>query len=417
MELLIKSVEIVDPQSPYNGKKKDILVKNGIIEKIASSINSRVKVVEAKDLSVSPGWFDLKVNFCEPGFEYKEDLKSGISAAKSGGFTGAAQSPYLKPITSNRSQVEYLRKCAEAHSFNLFPIGSLTQNAEGKVISEMYDMHLGGAVCFSDFDKEIESGILLKALQYAKPFKGIIISMPIDFSIAGSSYVHESAFSTSLGLKGCPTIAEEIRIKRDLDLLEYSDGQLHFSGVSSAKGVDLIKKAKKEGLKVSADVYLHNLVFNDETILEFDTNKKAFPPARSEKDRKALVKGLKDGTIDAICSNHQPENIENKNVEFEYASYGIAAIECMFPVLQSLDLEPELIIEKLAIGPRRILGINELKIDEGNKASLTLFQKNQSFKLEEEKIKSKSANNPFLNIELKGNVLGVITEDKFELFT
>ena len=415
MDLLLKAVKIIDPNSPFNGQRKDILIKKGKIEKIQNTISAKTKTIDAKNISASPGWFDLKVNFCEPGFEFKEDLKSGISAAKAGGFSAAAHVPSLNPVTSNRSQVEYLTKRAQLEAFELLPIGSLTANSEGKVISEMFDMYQGGAKAFSDFDKDLKSGILLKALEYVKSFNALIISMPLDHSLSNLSYVHEGIHSTALGLKGIPSIAEEIRIERDLNIVRYSQGKIHFSGISSKKGVDLIRKAKKEGLDVTADVYLHNLVFTDESILEFDSNKKIFPPARTEKDRKALLKGLKDGTIDAITSDHCPQNIEGKEIEFEYSEFGIAGIEFVFPLLLELGLSIETIVAKISINPRNIMQIDCPVIDKGQQANITLFNSKEHFLLTAEESKSKSKNNPYLNKELKGKVLGVVANNQLDL--
>lgn len=408
MDILLKSAHIVDPNSSHNGKKRDLLIKNGVIEKIASSISAKAKTIEANNLFVSPGWFDLKVNFCEPGYEFKEDIKSGIEAARSGGFVGAAHSPFLKPIISTRGQVEYLRSRANAFSFDLRPIGSLTHDAKGEVISEMFDMHQGGACAFSDLRNEVNSGIMLKALQYVTSFKGLIFSMPIDHSIAGNAFVHEGKNSASIGLKGIPDMAEEIRVKRDLELLAYSDSKLHFSGISSQKGVELIRKAKKRGANVTADVYLHNLVFNDDSILEFDSNKKIFPPARSENDRKALLKALSDDTIDAIVSDHSPENIERKEVEIEYASFGIAAIESLYSVLNEIGLDREMIIRKIALAPREILGLDPLTLEAGSCASLTLFQEGKEYKPTKENRRSRSNNDPYLNKVYSSKVMGTV---------
>ncbi|MEM7162960.1 MAG: dihydroorotase [Bacteroidota bacterium] len=412
MDLLIKNAKIVDPASQYNGKKKDLLIQNGKIQKISSKISSKVKQIEAKDLAVSPGWLDLKTNFCQPGFEHKEDLKSGIEAAKSGGFTGAAHTPFLNPITSTSSQVEFLINKSKDLNFSLYPLGSLSQNAEGKVISEMYDMHCNGARGFSDFHLNVNSGLMLKALEYTKAFKGLIISSPIDPSIAGKGQVHEGPTSASLGMKGIPVLAETLRIQRDLDLLKYSGGRMHFSGLSSKEGVALIKKAKKDKLNVSADVYVHNLILNEENVKDFDSNKKIYPPARGEADRKALIAGIKNGTIDAICSDHIPVNIEKKDLEYEYAEFGIGAIECVFPLLLSIDLDLELIVKKLSCFPREILNLNPLKIEEGFDANLTFFQPNAAFNLSAEKSKSKSKNNPYLNQEFRGRAFGVYCQQE-----
>lgn len=413
MDYLIKSVNICDPHSPHNGKILDVFIKGGKISKIGPNLNLKAKTIDADNLSVSPGWFDFKVNFCDPGFEYKEDLNSGINAAIAGGFTGACHSPFVEPVVSAKSQVEYLKKRSREKYFDLVPIGTLTEGGNGKTISEMYDMYAAGAKAFSDFHMDVTSGNMLKALHYTKPFNALIISQPTDNSIAAGHMVHEGIHSTRIGMKGVPGIAEEIRIKRDLDLANYSQNRIHFSAITSSAGVDLIRNAKKDGLQVSCDVIIHHLYFNDESILAFDSNKKVYPPFRSESDRQALLEGLKDGTIDLVCSDHQPENIENKELEFEYASYGISGIETVFPILIELGLEMDLIIQRMCHGPRKIVGLEPLTIEEGETANLTLFQKDKPFEFTKKSMKSKSKNNPFIGFKFKGKPIGVINHGKY----
>ncbi len=419
MKLLIKSAKIIDPNSPHNGATKDILIDEGIIVKIASEIPKppRADEFSCERLKVSPGWFDMRVNFRDPGFEHKEDLISGCNAAAAGGFTGVAVMPSTFPPVQTKGIVEYIKIKTENHLVSVYPIGCLSIHPDRKLMAEMYDMKLAGAVAFGDDKSSIpDSGLMIRAMLYAKNFDGLILSYADDSSISANGMMNEGIQSTLLGLKGMPSISEEIAISRDLTLAEYTGTRLHISTVSSAKSVELIRKAKAKGIRVTADVSINNIAMEESMLEEFDSNYKVLPPLRTAKDVEALKRGLKDGTIDAICSDHCPENEEMKRREFDDASFGIIGLETSF-ALANMHLRTHLSLEeliiKMAIAPRTLLDISVPIVGEGEMADLTLFDTENKWKLGKDQIKSKSRNTPFIDFPLKGKAVGVFNNGRF----
>ena len=359
MNILIKSARIIDPRGKYHNKIRDILIENGVIKKIAATIKeTKAKTYTANNLHISIGWMDLHANFRDPGFEYKEDINSGCRAAAKGGFTAVLLMPQNNPVTDNNAQVEYIHSKAKDNIVSVHAAGSLTKGINGKEMVEMYDMKNAGAPAFTDDKKSVQQNDVLKvALLYAKDFDGLIMNFPNDSSITNGGQIHEGKISTALGLKGIPAMAEEIMIDRDISLCEYTDSKLHLSYISTKNSVSKIKKAKKQGVNISADVALHNLLLTDEEITHFDTRYKVLPPLRGKKDCTALIKGLKDGTIDVICTDHSPEDEENKKTEFDNAAFGIIGLETAFGLIGkhlSVHLNLSEIIEKIAINPRKL---------------------------------------------------------------
>jgi dihydroorotase len=404
MNILIKSCTIVDPTSTYNGKIMDVLVKNGKISKIDNQIDADVDTVDGKGKYLSPGFFDLNANLGELGYENKEDFNTASATAAAGGFTGLTMMPNTDPTVDSKSQVEYLVNRAKNLLVSIYPYGTISQKREGKDLSEMFDMKNSGVIAFSDGDKPIQdAGLMERALLYAKGFDGLVISYPEDKSIAGKAKVNEGEMSTYLGMKGIPNIAEELMIVRDLYLAEYTDAKVHFTTISTAHSVELIRKAKKKGTKVTCDVAAHHLVFTEKALLDFDTNYKVKPPLRTKDDIKALLKGLEDGTIDAIVSQHTPQEIEYKEVEFEIAAYGIIGLQTILPLLLQAGLKPEAIVEKLSINSREVLGLAVPTIKENEVANFVLFDESKwTYTLANNK--SKSKNSPLLGKELTGKV-------------
>jgi dihydroorotase len=422
MKVLIKQTTIIAPSSPFNGLIKDILIINGIITQISDTINTTAEqVIEQAGLCVSIGWMDVFANFADPGYEYKETLETGAKAAAAGGFTDVMVLPNTNPVVHSKSQAEYIIQKSKTLAVNIHPIGAVTKNAEGKDLAEMYDMHQSGAIAFGDGVNTVQSsGVLLKALQYVKSFNGIVIQIPDDKSIGVNGLMNEGIISTQLGLPGKPAIAEELLVARDLKLARYADSKLHFTGVSSAKSLEYIKRSKETGIKVTCSVTPYHLYFTDADVQGYDTNLKVNPPLRTEADRLGLLKAIADGTVDCIASHHFPQNWDSKVCEFEYAKEGMIGLESLFGVLGELGISNleyglERLITLLSVNPRKIFGIAIPEIKEGFKACLTLFNADEEYVFTEQMIQSKSKNSPFIGKKLKGKVVGIINKGMVEL--
>ncbi|QXP74730.1 dihydroorotase [Tenacibaculum sp. AHE15PA] len=417
MTTLLKSATIIDASSPYHQKTKDILITDGIITKINDTITSKkeYQVLKLDNLHVSTGWFDTSVSFGEPGYEERETVKHGLLVAAKSGFTAVAVNPNTNPVIDNKSAVEFLINKANGFATNLYPIGTLTQQSKGVEMAELYDMQQSGAIAFGDYNKPIANDNLLKvALLYTQNFNGLAMSFPKNNSIAGEGVVNEGKNSTLLGLKGIPALAEELQISRDLFLLEYTGGKLHIPTISTKKSVQLIKDAKKKGLDVTCSVAVHNLFLTDDELHDFDGNKKVNPPLRTSSDIKALLKGVKDGTIDMITSDHNPIDIEHKKVEFSEAKDGTIGLESAFGVLNSV-LDLETIVNCLSNNPKERFELEKASIKENEKANLSIFNPDGSYTFSEENIFSTSKNSAFLDKELKGKVYGIYNNNQLIL--
>jgi dihydroorotase len=419
MKVLIKQARIISPLSPFNGQIKDILITDGIITAIEIAVNDKAdQIIEQKGLCVSIGWMDIFADFGDPGFEYKETLETGARAAAAGGFTDVMILPGTNPVIHNKGQVEYIIQKSKAFATSIHPIGALTKNTEGNHLAEMYDMHQSGAIAFSDGINPVQSsGLLVKALQYVKSFNGIVIQIPDDKGIGAHGLMNEGIISTQLGLPGKPAIAEELMVARDIKLARYADSKLHFTGISSAKSLEYIKRAKEGGIQVTCSVSPQHLYFTDTDLKEYDTNLKLNPPLRSEADRQALLKAVANGTIDCIASHHFPQNKDAKICEFEYAKEGIIGLETLFGVLGIVNegLKTADLIQLLSVNPRKIFGLQLPEIKKGAPACLTLFNPDEEYVFEEAMIQSKSKNSAFIGKKLKGKVLGIINKGTIEL--
>ncbi len=388
-------------------KKRDILIKNGKIEKIDSKIESenKVKSIELNNLHVSVGWFDSSVCFGEPGFEERETIANGLQTAAKSGFTDIVLNPNTHPVPDSSPDIVFLKNAAKGQVTHLHPLGTLTVKADGKELTELYDMKNAGAVGFYDFKHPLENANLLKiALQYVQNFGGLVHSFPMDVSIAGKGNVNEGETSVRLGLKGIPALSEELRIVRDLFILEYTGGKLHIPTLSAAPSVRLIADAKKKGLDVSCSVAIHNLFYTDQMLEEFDAAYKLMPPLRTKNDTKALINGVKEGIIDFVTSDHIPINIEEKHKEFENAAYGSIGLESAFGCLNQL-FDTDMAIGLLTKGRERF-GLERPAIKEGMSACLTLFDPDMEYHFGEKDIRSTSKNSLFLDAKLKGRVYG-----------
>lgn len=419
MNLLITGIAIADPNSPFNSEKCDVRVEQGTITAIGKGLseNNTDKVVDGTGLILSPGFFDLNCSIGDPGYETREDIRSATDAAQAGGFTGLAVLPDTRPVVHSKGEVEYILNRAKGGLVDVHPVGAVSRNLEGKELAELYDMRQAGAAAFSDGDKAIaDDGFMSRALQYVQGFEGLLMVYPESKSIAGKSQINESGTSVLLGMKGLPALAEEMHISRDIFLATYHNAPVHISTISTSGAVSLIKKAKKEGVKITCDVAAHHLVFTEDLLNDFDSNYKVKPPLRAKSDIKALLGGLKDGTIDAVVSQHRPHEIEFKDVEFEIAAYGIIALQTVLPLLLQAGLSAVQIAEKLALNPRRLLGLAVPVIEEGAVANFTVYDPSEKWVYNSASNYSKSANSPLLNKTLTGKVRLVYNNKQLQVY-
>lgn len=419
MQVLIRKARIVDSQSEHNGKVADILVVDGVITKIAAAIRTDADlVIEHKDLHVSPGWVDVFADYREPGYEHKETIETGMAAAAAGGFTDVLLAPNTQPALSTKSAVQFIKTKAAGNVVNAHPYGTATRNAEGKELAEMMDMRAHGAVAFTDGWKPVQNAnLLLKALEYVTAIDGVVVQIPVDASLSAGGLMHEGPVSTSLGMAGVPAIAETLAVHRDIELARYTGGKLHITGISSAASVDMIRKAKKDGVQLTCSVTPYHLALTDEALRGYDSLYKLMPPLRSEADRKALVAGLKDGTIDCIATHHAPHEWDAKAKEFEYAADGMAiqetAFGAMWSALQKV-VSVERLVDAVAHAPRNIFGMPKVSVVKGQAACLTLFSPTGRTLVARGKKKSQGVNNPFLDKELVGGVVGIINNGQIK---
>ncbi|MEO9966428.1 MAG: dihydroorotase [Reichenbachiella sp.] len=419
MNIFLREAKILDPKSPHHNKVVNIHIKDGRIESIDKKEHRGETVIEAKGMVLSPGWFDMRANFNDPGNEHREDLVTGAATAAQSGFTGVAILPNTEPVIQTKSHIEYVRSRSINFLTDILPMAAVTIDAKGEELTEMLDLHQAGAVAFTDGEKPLwHTDIMLKSLIYLQKVNGLLINQPEDQLLTRFGSMNESTVSTVLGLKGMPTLAEHLMIKRDLDLLKYAGGKMHFSNITSAESVSLIKKAKKKGYHITCDVSIHHLIHTDEDLMDYDSNYKINPPLRTDNDRKALIKGLKEGVIDVITSSHTPLDEESKKLEFDRAEFGIAGLQTMLPSLFRLsnELNSEEWIEKITHNPRMILNQPSASIEAKQTANLTLIDTKSKWTLDDSTNRSKSRNSPFFQEELTGKVKAVINGTQFQIF-
>lgn len=424
MPFLIRAARIIDARSPVNGQICDLLIDNGLIRQIGPDlpVETDVRVVTATNLHVSAGWVDLRVSAMDPGFEQKEDITSVCRAAAAGGFTDIAVLPNTQPVIDSKDTLGYVRRIAEGQPVSVHVLAAITKKAAGEDFSEMLDLHHAGAVAFSDGHRPLHNpDLLLKTLQYLQPIGGLLMNRPEEPMLTRFGQMHEGVQSTLLGLKGIPALAEELIIERDLRLLNYVDDArsgnrepvLHFSTISTARSVELIRQAKAQGMPISCDVAAHQLVFDDSALAGFDTNFKVNPPFRSPDDVAGLWAGLADGTVDAIVSDHLPQDSESKQIEFDHAEFGIIGLETAVAAVltHNRGLSLDQIVDKLTLRPRQILRLPAVTIAEGQPARLTLFDPDGTWTYQH--THSKSRNSPFLGQQLTGRVVGTVHQGQF----
>lgn len=418
-QFLIKNATLIQEGHPRHLKKSDILISDGKISSIAAKLEANAERIEGNSLMVSAGWHDMRAHLSDPGFEHKESLKQLCDAAAAGGFTSISTLPNAYPVVDNKSTLQYVLNSSKTALTSVHPYGAVSEGAKGSDLAELFDMSNHGAVAFTDGDETLSSGLLRKALLYVKSFNGLVISFPMDRSLHHDGQINESEESVHTGLKASPALAEYSCLKQQLDILEYTGGRMHVSGISTKESVELIKQAKKKGLQLSCDVPLYNLCYTDKEVCNFNSNFKLMPLLRSEKDRKALIKGVQDGTIDAISSNHHAQNIELKRVEFDYASNGAISIQTFYSVYRdklSKDLDEETFIRAIASKPRAILGLETQAIAEGVKANLVVIDKNAKWNFDAKSNKSGSTNGHLYNTEVHGKVVAVFNNNKVNLY-
>lgn len=410
MTILVRKATIKDQHSSHHNQLRDILISHGVVSEIAPKIDTTAdQVIEAEGLYLSPGWVDIFVSGNDPGFEFKDDLNSTAASAAKGGFTHVFLTPNTQPVVQNKATAQYISDKKTASAVALHPIGAVTKNTEGKELTEMVDMKNAGAIAFGDGKKSIQSaGLLIKALQYVKAFDGVIMQLPDDQSVAPHGLMNEGVVSTQIGLPGKPALAEEIMVSRDIELLRYTNSKLHITGITLASSVELIKKAKADGLNITCSTPLHNLVFNETELLKgYNTNLKVNPPLRSEDNRLALIEAVKTGVIDCVTTHHTPQNKDAKICEFEYAGYGALGLEAAFGILNTIGFGEEEILNAICYNPRKIFGLSSA-IEKGTKADFTLFESGSTSSFQKEQLCSKSENCPYIGLATKGTVKAVI---------
>ncbi len=415
MKVLIKQA-IISSQL-YGTQPHDILIENGFITSVENKIDTSAdKIVEKENLHVSIGWMDCFANFADPGEEFKETLESGANAAAAGGFTEVMLIPNTIPVVHNKSQVEYLLQKSKHFPVTIHPIAAITKDAHGKELNEIYDMQTSGAVAFSDGVNSLQSsGMMIKALQYVLPFNGVIIQLPDDKNISANGLINEGIISTRAGLPGMPAIAEELMIARDIELVKYTNSKIHFTGISTKKSLQLIAKAKRDGLQVTCSVAPYHLYFADEDVAGYDTNLKVNPPLRTKEDMTALREGIKNGEIDFIASHHLPHEWDSKTCEFEYAKNGMEGLESVFGVAGIAGISSNDFIKMQTENIRKIFNLPMPEIKPDQKANLTLYNPDEEYIFSKSDIRSKSFNNAFIDKKLKGKAIGIINGDKIYL--
>jgi len=420
MKLLLKNANVIHPNENINLQNTDILVENGIIRKIGTISEQESKGLKIIDLSgkyIVPGFFDMHVHLREPGREDEETVKSGCDAAATGGFTGIACMPNTEPAIDSAEIVNFILNEASQHFVDVYPICAATLGRKGEYISPMAELVESGAVGFTDDGVTVKtSSIMKRALEYSAMYNVPIIDHCEDESLSGGA-MNEGLNSTILGLPPIPSVAEDIIVARDILLAEYTGGRIHIAHISTKRSIELVREAKKRGIKVTAEATPHHFTLTDDSLKTYDTNYKMNPPLRSKEDVDAIIEGLRDGTIDCIASDHAPHSPEEKEMEFEYAPNGIIGLETQIGLIFSelyhkKVLTLEQIVVKCAIKPREILNIIIPSFNEGEKANFTIIDPFEVWTVNIKAFRSKSRNSPFDKKLLNGRALGVINKGK-----
>lgn len=412
MGLLIKNGRVIDPANNIDDNL-DILIEGIIIQKIAKGIkaDNSVKIIDAKGRIVTPGLIDIHTHLREPGLEYKETIRTGTMSAAAGGFTTICCMPNTNPVNDNRAITEFILSKAEKEGIvNVLPVGAITKGSAGREISEIGDMVGAGCVAFSDDGKAImDAEVMRRAFEYVKAFDIPIISHCEDASLSQGGVMNEGFVSTTLGLRGIPKAAEEVMVARDIALSELTGSRLHIAHISTAGSVELVRAAKKRGVKVTCETCPHYFTLTEENVIGYNTNAKVNPPLRTAEDIKAIKAGLKDGTIDIIASDHAPHASHEKEIEFDYASFGMIGLETSLTLILNLVTEGILTIGSAAsmitINPARLLKINKGALKDGSDADVTIIDPDKEWVVDVNNLKSKSKNTPYAGWKMKGKAI------------
>lgn len=421
-ELILRNVKVVDPGGPHHDSEADLLLRDGAVTRIGSRLpKGDAREFRMPGLHVSPGWVDLRAHFRDPGEEWKQGISNGLDAAAAGGFTAVCVLPTTRPVADGRAGIDYLLRRAEGHAVRLLPLGTLTKGSEGKQLAELHDMRMAGAAAFTDDQRPVRNARLMAlALQYTAGLPGTppaLMVFPNDPDL-GNGVMHEGAMSARLGLRGIPAEAEAIQLARDIALLEYAGGHLHAATVSTAGAVELVRAAKARKLKLTASVAAAHLLLDDGCLRGFESCYKVMPPLRDSVHIEALRQGVKDGTIDAIVSDHRPEDREHKVVELGAAAFGIIGLETAFATANTAlkgSTSLRRIIERFANGPRAVLGLPAVHIAEGAAAELTLFDPEADWTCTEDDLPSRSHNTPFIGQRFTGRPVGIAARGQLRL--
>ena len=419
MSLLLNSVTVSDPTSKYFNSKVNILIDSkGYVKKISKNkISDKVKkVVDLEGFFISESWFDFNANFCDPGYEYKENLKSGVHVAINSGFLDVLITPNTNPIIQTKADVSYIQEKSLNNFCKIHPSAAISKNFNGKDLNDIIDLHNSGVKAFTNsYSCKESSEMIMNSLLYLNQIDTLLITKPKDRSFS-DGVVNNGYYSNTVGLKGIPRISESIAVERDLSILEYVGGKIHFSGISTKESVSIIRDAKTKKLNVTCDVPIHNLILDDSNVVSFDPNYKVDPPLRTKDDIDALIDGIIDGTIDIIASHHEPQDIDTKKCEFEKANFGVISLQTFFSNIVQLSrkIPLENLIKTFSTNPKKILGVETYSVVEGSKASFTVFDPDGSWDYNENSNLSKSINSPWLNWSLKGKVKAVIKDNRIK---
>ena len=419
MSLLLNSVTVSDTTSKYFNSRVNILIDSkGYIKKISKNkISDKVKkVVDLEGLYISESWFDFNANFCDPGYEYKENLKSGVHVAINSGFLDVLITPNTNPIIQTKADVSYIQEKSLNNFCEIHPSAAISKNFNGKDLNDIIDLHNSGVKAFTNsYSCKESSEMIMNSLLYLNQIDTLLLTKPKDRSFS-DGVVNNGYYSNTVGLKGIPRISESIAVERDLSILEYVGGKIHFSGISTKESVSIIRDAKTKKLNVTCDVPIHNLILDDSNVVSFDPNYKVDPPLRTKEDINALIEGINDGTIDIIASHHEPQDIDTKKCEFEKANFGVISLQTFFSNIVQLSrrIPLENLIKTFSTNPKKILGVETYSVVEGSKASFTAFDPDGSWDYNENSNLSKSINSPWLNWSLKGKVKAVIKDNRIK---